>query len=141
LIFILIKALFKAPQDSKTSTLLAQFKKRSLSLLKEILERKKAGENHQPVSHQYSLVRIEFVFVFPFVLDQVRIVFTIVRILLFPDRMHPAPVLAIAVSMIDLTVAFLDEASAEFGYAIGRTNVYVKSVEVMGNTVSSFRNT
>ena len=48
------------------------------------------------------LIRIEFLLVLPFVLDQGRVILAVIWILLFVNRVNPAPVFLIAVGMIHL---------------------------------------
>lgn len=51
------------------------------------------------------LVRVNFLLVFSFLLNQLGVVFTVMRVLLFENTMHPTSVLFIAMCMVDLGVA------------------------------------
>ena len=77
-------------------------------------------------------VRTEFALVLAFVFDQVGVVFTIVWILLLVNRMNAASILAVAVCVIQLRSAILQEATAKFRNAIRRADVHIKCIEVMG---------
>jgi hypothetical protein len=57
------------------------------------------------------LIRIQLPFISALIFHQRWIVFTIVRVLLLPDRVHAAAVLPVTVSMVNLGVTTLQETS------------------------------
>lgn len=75
-----------------------------------------------------ALVRVQFSLVPAFVFDQLRVVFTVVRILFFIDRMTAASVLAVAVRMIDLCMARSEKAPAKLREPIGESNINEQTV-------------
>ena len=84
-------------------------------------------------------VRVKLPLVLALVLDQVGVVFTIVWILLLVDRMYPAPILPIAMGMIHLCLARLQETSTEFGDSIRGTHVHIEGVQLIRYTERAFR--
>ena len=58
------------------------------------------------------LIRVEFPLVFSLVFDEFGIVFAVVRILFFINRMTTAAVFPVAMSVVDLGVAALQETSS-----------------------------
>ena len=90
-------------------------------------------QSREKVCAWNELVWIEFVLVSTLVFDEHRIVLTIMRILFFMDRMHPAPVLTVTMCMRNLCPAFLDETSANLRYTIRRTYVDVECIKLMLN--------
>ena len=53
-------------------------------------------------------IRVDFLAVTPFILNQLRVVLAIPGVLLFPERVHAASIFAIAMRVIDLYVAVFD---------------------------------
>lgn len=81
-------------------------------------------------------IRVEFLLVLPFVAQQFRIVFSVVRVLFFPYRMASAPILSVAMSMIDLGMTGPQKTAPEFGYAIGDPHVKVEAIKAVLNTLT-----
>lgn len=69
--------------------------------------------------------------VLTFVLDQRRAVFPIPGILFFPQRVHPASVLAIAMSMVNLSLTVAVKTPGQLGNAIGDAKVQVECVQIV----------
>lgn len=82
------------------------------------------------------LIRVEFFLVLAFILDKTWVVFSIVRILLLVNRVDPAPVFPVAMRMIHLRLTCLEETPSQFREAVRCTNVYVKGIELMGDTLA-----
>ena len=58
----------------------------------------------QKVGNLRVLVGVEFLPVFSFLFDQLRVVLTVVRVLFFENTMHPTSVFFINMCMIDLGI-------------------------------------
>ena len=86
-----------------------------------------------------ALIGVEFFLVLAFILDQIWVVFTIVRILFLINRMHTAPVFPVAMGMVHLRFTGLEETPSEFRKTIGGANIYVKRVELMRDALVGFR--
>ena len=77
----------------------------------------------------WRLVRVHFFLVLPLILDQVRVIFTVMRILFFVNRVHPASVdLAVAVLMVYLGSTVLNETFGVFRDTIGDPQTHVDGI-------------
>src|SRR6188768_2117355 len=83
-------------------------------------------------------IRAELALVLPLVFYQVGVVFTIVWILLLENWMNTASVLAITMRMIHLSLAGLQEATAQLWNAIRRAYVHIECVELVRNGQVAF---
>jgi hypothetical protein len=69
------------------------------------------------------LIRIQLLLILALVLDNNGVIFPIVWILFFVDRMHPAAIFTIAMRVIHLRLTRTEETSAKLGNTIGSPNV------------------
>ena len=80
------------------------------------------------ITEKGGLVRVDFLAVTPLVFNQLRIVFAIAGILLFPNRMRPAPHLPITMRMMDLNPAIFDPALRQLRDGIGKPYIPYQSI-------------
>ena len=85
------------------------------------------------------LVGTEFLFILPFVFDQVGIVFAVVRILFLIDGMPAAPVFPVAMRVIDLCVASFQETTPQLRKTVSGADVDVEGVEFMLYALAGLR--
>ncbi len=86
-----------------------------------------------------ALIGVHFPFVPALVFDQRRVVFSVVRVLFFEDRMHPAAVFFVSVSVVYLDFAFLVKTLAQLGNRIGNSNIYIKCIDVVLDGFAALR--
>lgn len=79
------------------------------------------------------LIRIEFPFIFSFVLQKCGVIFPIMWILFFIDRMHAASILAVAMCVIHLRFTIFEETSSKLRNSVRSTNINIEGVEFMGD--------
>ena len=84
-------------------------------------------------------IRIQPVFVFTLVFDQLRIVLAVMRVLFFIDRVTAAAVLSVAMCVVDLSVARFEKTPAQLRQPVSEANVDVKSVEPVLKGLARFR--
>ncbi len=61
------------------------------------------------------LIWAYFSLIFPFVLKEFRVILAIIRVLPFPEWVHPAAVVFSSVMMVDLCVTIADRALISIG--------------------------
>ena len=74
------------------------------------------------------LIRVQLILILALILDQRGVVFPVVRVLFFPERMSAAAVFFVAVGVIDLCMATFQETSPEFRKSIGQSYVQIPGV-------------
>ena len=84
-------------------------------------------------------IRVQPVFVFTLVFDQLGIVLAVMRILFFIDRVTAAAVLSVAMCVIDLGVASFEKTPAQLRQPVSETHVDVKTVESVLKGLARFR--
>ena len=84
-------------------------------------------------------IRIQPVFVFTRVFDQLRIVLAVMWVLFFIDRVTAAAVLSVAMCVVDLGVARFEKAPAQLRQPVSEADVDVKTVEPVLKGLARFR--
>ena len=77
---------------------------------------------------EWMSIRMDFSLVLTLILDELRVILSVVWILLFINRMPTAAIFAIAMGMIDLRVARAEKTLSQLRQSVGKSDVDIQAV-------------
>ena len=86
-----------------------------------------------------TLVWVELSLILPLVFDQGGVIFTVLGVLFFVNRMYPATVFPVSMRMVHLNLAVRVKALGKIGNAVAQAHVQIERVDVMNDAAPSFR--
>lgn len=101
----------------------------------------KGHEKYGHVECSNSLVRTQFLLIFPFVFYEIRVILPIVWILFFIDWVHPTSIVPISMGMVHLCFTIIQETLSELRNAICCPDIQIKGIEFVRNALGRFGNT